>query len=210
MEKTLAEFFNIKRGLNIDISYRCPLECYACERQRKYRNNGLKVPGRDMTYEQFEKVSKTFHKITFAGNLSDPIANPDFPAFLRLCYEQKKSVNVMTAASHRSLEWYKKAFEACPTARWTFGIDGLPEESCLYRINQDGEKVFEAMKMCAKMGLQTKWQYIIFKYNQDHIEEAKKMANEIGVVFELVYSARFSGVNDPYRPTKNEITTRLY
>ena len=36
------------------------------------------------------------------------------------------------------------------------------------------------------------------------------MAKDIDVIFELVYSARFSNINDPYRPTKNEITTRLY
>jgi len=66
------------------------------------------------------------------------------------------------------------------------------------------------MKTCREMGLQTKWQYIIFKYNEDHIEQAKQLAKDIDVVFELVYSGRFSSVTDPYRPTKNEITTRLY
>ena len=47
------------------------------------------------------------------------------------------------------------------------------------------------------MGLQTKWQYIIFKYNEDHIEQAKQLAKDIDVVFELVYSGRFSSVTDP-------------
>ena len=116
----------------------------------------------------------------------------------------------MTAATHRPFNWYIKAFEVNPKARWTFGIDGLPDESCLYRINQDGEKLFKIMKTCREMGLETKWQYIIFKYNQDHIEQAKQLAKDIDVVFELVYSGRFSSVTDPYRPTKNEITTRLY
>ena len=206
----MAEFFNLKRGLNIDISFRCPLECYACDRQRGYRNKGFSVPGQDMTIEQFEKIIHCFHKISFAGNLSDPTGNKKLIDFLKICYEHNKSTHIMTAATHRPFDWYIKAFEVNPKARWTFGIDGLPDESCLYRINQDGEKLFKIMKTCREMGLQTKWQYIIFKYNEDHIEQAKQLAKDIDVVFELVYSGRFSSVTDPYRPTKNEITTRLY
>jgi len=135
----VAEFFNLKRGLNIDISFRCPLECYACDRQRGYRNKGFSVPGQDMTIEQFEKIIHCFHKISFAGNLSDPTGNKKLIDFLKICYEHKKSTHIMTAATHRPFEWYIKAFKSNPKARWTFGIDGLPEESCLYRINQDGE-----------------------------------------------------------------------
>ena len=36
-------FFKGKRGLNIDITHRCALECLRCSRQREFRNHGLKV-----------------------------------------------------------------------------------------------------------------------------------------------------------------------
>jgi len=35
------------------------------------------------------------------------------------------------------MHWYESAFESNPNAEWHFGLDGLPEESHLYRINQD-------------------------------------------------------------------------
>ena len=62
-------------------------------------------------------------------------------------------------------------------------LDGLPEESCLYRINQDGEKLFEVMKMGADKGLRIEWQYIVFSYNENHIEEANDMARDHGIEF---------------------------
>ena len=202
-------FFSLERGVNVDISNKCPLECYACDRQKGYRNNGLKVPGADMTLEQFQKVLKQFDKFLFAGNLSDPISNPLLIDFLRLAYEHnKRQVKVVTAASHRTLEWYQKAFDANPKAQWTFGLDGLPEESCLHRINQDGQKIFEAIKLAVKNKIHTTWQYIIFSYNENHIEDAKEMAKEVGCLLELVYSPRF-GENDPYRPKNDEIRSKL-
>ena len=45
-----------------------------------------------------------------------------------------------------------------------------PEESHKYRINQDGRQVWEVMKMGAEMGCKIKWQYIVFNYNEKHIE----------------------------------------
>ena len=52
----------------------------------------------------------------------------------------------------------------------------LPEESHKYRINQDGRQVWEVMKMGAEMGCKIKWQYIVFNYNEKHIEAARRMA----------------------------------
>ena len=43
------------------------------------------------------------------------------------------------------MSWYIKAFKANINARWIFGIDGLPNESHNYRVNQDGEKLFNVI-----------------------------------------------------------------
>jgi MoaA/NifB/PqqE/SkfB family radical SAM enzyme len=208
MAKPIDYFFSFERGINVDISNKCPLECYACDRQRGYRNNGLKVPGKDMTVDQFKKIMKNFGNFLIAGNLSDPVSNPYLVDFLHLTYKSKMKTSIVTAATHRSLDWYPQAFKANPDAGWTFGIDGLPEESCLHRINQDGEKLFKAMKIAVDMGIKATWQYIIFSYNQDHIEQAKEMAHEVGCRLELVYSPRFHK-DDPYRPTRDDIRSQL-
>ena len=214
MNKRIQEdiqFFMNRRSLNIDISFRCPLECPRCQRQRQWRDFGEKVPGRDLTLDEIDKISDYYKDINFCGQLSDPVYHPKFPEILRLLYNKgdkrihKKSIKVEihTAASQKSKAWYIKCFKANPLAEWLFGIDGLPEESNLYRINQDGEKLFNIMIESKKYLQQTPvWQYIAFSYNEDHIEQAKKLAKENGVRFMLLQSSRWTDNNDPYKPKK--------
>ena len=75
---------------------------------------------------------------------------------------------------------------------WIFGLDGLPEESHKYRINQNGIHLYEMMKLGVSMGVDIKWQYIVLKYNQDHIEQAQKMAEDEGIEFMLAFSDRWN------------------
>ena len=83
--------------------------------------------------------------------------------------------------------------------------------------------MFEIMKLAAGLGLKTYWQYIVFKYNQDHIEEARKMAKDNGMIFKEQHSSRWFE-DDDYKPddpkhyieyeydedVKKEFQTKLY
>jgi MoaA/NifB/PqqE/SkfB family radical SAM enzyme len=201
------QFFMNRRSLNIDIGFRCPLECPRCQRQRQWRNNGLKVPGRDLTLKEIDKISDYYNGFIFCGQLSDPVHHPKFPEILEMLYKKKTIVEIHNAASQKSKEYFIKCFKANPHAQWIFGIDGLPEESCLYRINQDGEKLFNIMIESKKhLEVTPVWQYIIFNYNEDHIEEAKQMAKENGVGFMLVQSSRWNDNDDPLRPKNKEVS----
>ena len=49
-----------KKGINIDISNRCPLECMRCQRQTNFTLEGRKVYGRDATMDEIEKRKLIF------------------------------------------------------------------------------------------------------------------------------------------------------
>ena len=201
------QFFMNRRSLNIDIGFRCPLECPRCQRQRGWRNFGKKVPGRDLTLDEIDKISDYYKSINFCGQLSDPVHHPKFPEILNLLYKKKILVEVSTAASQKSKAFYIKCFEANPNAQWVFGIDGLPEESHKYRVNQDGQKLFEIMIESTKYLANTPtWQYIIFSYNEDHIEQARKLAKENGVRFMTLNSSRWINNDDPLKPKKKGLS----
>jgi len=201
------QYFMSRRSLNIDISFRCPLECPRCQRQRQWRNNGLKVPGRDLTLDEIDKISDYYNDFIFCGQLSDPVHHPKFPEILEMLYKKKTIVEIHNAASQKSKEYFIKCFKANPHAQWIFGIDGLPEESHKYRVNQDGKKLFNIMIESKKhLEVTPVWQYIIFNYNEDHIEEAKQMAKENGVGFMLVQSSRWNDNDDPLRPKNKEVS----
>jgi len=200
------ENFFSRNEVNIDIGNKCGLECPRCQRQIEFTNNGLPVRGNNLTIDQFKKVVNHFEKINFCGQLSDPIHHPQFIEFLKLTKDKKVSAHVHVASSARPKKWYIEAYKANPNAQWWFGIDGLPEESCLYRINQDGQKLFDMMLESKKYLIpKPRWQYIVFKYNQDNIEEAKKIAIENDITFHMLNSSRWRRSDDqidPFKPDK--------
>ena len=210
MNEEYYKIFN-RRNVNLDITHRCPLECRNCQRFTSFTSKGLKVPGEDLSIESFKKIIEYFNHINFCGQVSDPVHHPKFIEFLELCKENKNSVNVHHASGAKPEKWYKKAFEANPYARWTFGIDGLPDESDWYRINQDGEKLFRMMKLARTILIKKPvWQWIVFSYNEHHIEEGMRMAAEADVRFMTLISSRWNGPDDPLKPKGNNMSLNLY
>ena len=177
-------FFNRKNlYTNIDITHRCPLQCSKCFRQI------YGVIGYDMSMDDFIKISKWFNNIHFCGQYSDPIHHPKFKEFLKIV--KNHSIMVSCASSHKPKEFYFDAFKINPNAEWIFGIDGLPADSHKYRVNQDGEKLYNIMSEWKYyLNVKPYWQFIIFEYNKNDIEKAKKMAAKIDVNFALLKSGR--------------------
>ena len=194
-----------KKGINIDISNRCPLECMRCQRQTNFTLEGRKVYGRDATMDEIRKLSDYFSSFNFCGQLSDPVHHPKFIEILDYLYKKDIQVTVHNASSQKPMKWYIKAFQAHPKAKWIFAIDGLPEESNMYRINQDGEKLYRVMLEAKKHLQQTpSWQFIVFSYNEHNLEKAKKMAVDEGLMFIVLHSSRWMGEDDPLRPKEKE------
>ena len=194
-----------KKGINIDISNRCPLECMRCQRQTNFTLEGRKVYGRDATMDEIRKLSDYFSSFNFCGQLSDPVHHPHFVDILEYLYNKDIQVTVHNASSQKPMNWYIKAFQAHPKAKWIFAIDGLPKESNMYRINQDGEKLYRVMLEAKKHLKQTpSWQFIVFSYNEHNLEKAKQMAIDEGLMFIVLHSSRWMSEDDPLRPKQKE------
>ena len=203
--------FKTRSRINVDITFRCSLECPSCQRQFAFKERGKSVHGHDISLDDVKKLAKHFKGIDFCGQLSDPVHHPKFVEILKYLYDNKVDVSVHNASSAKSKSWYIKAFKAHPKAEWIFGIDGLPEQSHLYRINQDGKKLYDIM-LESKKYLKGKiyWQYIIFNYNEDNIEKAKEMAKRDGISLFMVESSRWRK-NDPLIPSdKYNLNRELY
>jgi MoaA/NifB/PqqE/SkfB family radical SAM enzyme len=192
----------------IDASNKCTLLCSGCKRQANkfFGFHPGENGGKDMPFEHFKKLADYFNAFTFCGQVSDPIFCPDLIKMLRYLSDredQKYWLSVHTAATNKSRqkEWYEEAFLANTKANWIFGIDGLPEESHLYRTGQDGVFLFEMMKLAKKMGLEPRWQYIVFKYNEDHIEKCLQIAKDEGITFELNITSKWP---EGQKPTREE------
>lgn len=190
-------------SINLDITFKCPNKCPACYRQRD-----SSLYGKDIDEIDFEKIVKYFEIIRFCGQISDPVMHPKFHLLLEMCVQYKRIVQIHTAVSLRPNYWWEKSFNISTNSdvEWVFGIDGLPKDSHKYRINQDGEKLFQMMLLCSKMGIKTTWQYIVFNYNEDNIYECEQIARDNNITFKIGKSARFKNNQKyhlgGYRPSK--------
>ena len=175
-------------GINLDISNRCTNRCPGCARE-KFKH----VPGSDITLSDMEKITDFFEAITFCGQVSDPTLHPNFHELLAICIKKNRKVVVQTAVAVKPKIWWTKSFlmSMGRNVEWIFAIDGLPKDSNTYRVNQDGEKLYDIMLRCASFGVNTQWQYIIFNYNEKDVETCKTIANNHGIKFLQITSGRW-------------------
>lgn len=192
--------------ITMDTSSKCTLQCPMCRRQTNIKYD--KIPpgeyGKDMPISDFIKISKYFEVFSFCGAVSDPIFCENLIESLSIIYNTKENphvwVHTAATAKHRDKAWYEKAFAANPNATWIFALDGLPETSHIYRVGQNGPFLWEMMKLGVSMGITIEWQYLVFRYNENDIEIAHKMAKENGMNFELKITNRYDTDQKPLNP----------
>ena len=195
-------FTDFPHAVGVDVTHRCLLQCPRCLRVRQPE---LIKAGKDITIDEFTKLCKHFESVTLCGQISDSIYHPKFFDLLNVAKESGVRLAVSTNGSGKKQKFWDTIWNDYAPLNWTFALDGLPKDSHKYRINQNGEAVWEIMKQGAAAGHHITWQYIIFKYNENDIATAMKMAKEHGMRFNLLRSNRWNGPDgeeDIYKPTK--------
>lgn len=193
----------LPKEIDLDVTNKCTLKCPGCFRQ-KYWNS--QVPGLgDISIESWEMITDYFNTIQLIGNISDPTLHNNFYTLLKIAIKKNVSMVINVASTFRPESWFTKSFLLTRghNVKWVFAIDGLPKESHKYRINQDGEKLFNIMKKCSSMGNQVVWQYIVFNYNENDIDTCRSMASDINVTFKKLVSSRWGGI-EHYKPTSKD------
>lgn len=192
--------------ITMDVSSKCTLQCPMCRRQSniKYTNIPPGEYGKDLPISDLIKISEYFGVFSFCGAVSDPIFCENLIESLSIIHKTKENphvwVHTAATAKHRNREWYKRAFAANPNAIWIFALDGLPETSHKYRVGQDGPFLWEIMKLGVSMGINVEWQYIIFRYNENDIETAQKMAKDHNMKFQIKLTSRWGPGQKPSNP----------
>ena len=146
----------ISKGINIEVGVACRLKCPGCARTF----NPTVLKGANVyRLDNYKPILEAGYEFVFCGNHSDPIYHPDFLDTIEYLNDNNKCLEVATNGSGMTEEWWKKAFsltnkhsnKGFKTRRvgteWIFALDGVPEESHKYRVNQDGENVWEMMKL---------------------------------------------------------------
>lgn len=205
---------------NIELTYRCPLQCPQCFRAYLGLEDGHKKKieikekikeSYDMPLDDFRKICNFFKdNISLCGQFSDPVYHPEFFEILKICTNEYPdcTFKIHTAGHQKNIEWYKKAFELSGSnITWIFGLDGLADTSHMYRKNQNSQLIFDAMMLGSEMKKNIRWQFIVFAFNEHQIETARQICKDKNIKFHLVYTDRKQGnvklASDKYRAKGN-------
>jgi radical SAM protein with 4Fe4S-binding SPASM domain len=174
-------------SITIEPTTACNLACPECP-------SGLKQFTRaegNIKFDFYKNVIDQAHQKAFYLNFyfqGEPYINPDFLEMVKYANDKKMYTATSTNAHFLDEENAKKTIES-GLDRLTISIDGTTQETYeSYRINGSLGKVIKGTKNVVKWKkeLKSKTPYIIFQFlvvkpNEHQIDDAKKLANELGV-----------------------------
>lgn len=196
------------RYLQVDHNSTCNLRCPQCARNHK----GETIPGlplTELTIEDYKKIiTPHLETIMFCGNYGEVVVSDSFlPTVKWLIQESnfKGRIIVTTNGSARSVDWWSELAELLKgRGKINFSIDGLADTNHLYRVNSNFKKIIENASAFIDAGGKARWDYLVFGHNEHQVDDAIKMATDLGFEqFQVKLTNRF--INDEhYQSRKNE------
>jgi radical SAM protein with 4Fe4S-binding SPASM domain len=174
-------------SITIEPTTACNLACPECP-------SGLKQftrPEGNLKSEFYREIINQVYKNAFYLNFyfqGEPYINPEFLEMVAYANAKKMYTATSTNAHFLDEENAKKTIKS-GLSRLTISLDGTTQETYeSYRINGELDKVIEGTKKLIKWKKELKsstpyiiFQFLVVKPNEHQIEDAKKLADELGV-----------------------------
>lgn len=187
------------RHVQLDHTSRCNLLCPQCSRVSDGRVNPL-LPMGELSLTDYERIftpdfSRQLDSVLFCGNYGDAAASANLLDCLRFLKGRGiPSVTVMSNGSLQAPDWWRElaSILSGPRDKVCFSIDGLADTNHLYRVNSRFDKIMANAQAFIAAGGQARWDYLVFEHNQHQVEEAERLAGQMGFkAFALKRTARF-------------------
>jgi len=171
------------KELHIELTSRCTLACPRCARtlhQGEY-------PVEDLSLSVLESIldsdaCKDLEMVYLCGNHGDPIYHPKFHKALEIFKERGIRLEIDTNGSHRKAPWWLKVADILDENDVVnFSVDGMRQTNHIYRVNSDWDSLEKAMEIMAASKATINWKWIIFKYNENEMDEGIELATELGL-----------------------------
>ena len=171
------------RVLNIEHTSKCNLLCPQCARTINGKLNP-NLPLKEISISDYNRIlSDEFldqlEHVFFCGNYGDVIASSNITELVHRLKLHAVNTTVYTNGSLRSPDWWNH-FAQILYGKVIFAIDGLEDTNSIYRVNSNFNKVIENSIAFIAAGGKARWDYLIFEHNYHQVEEAKRLAKQIG------------------------------
>ena len=202
----------VPASLSIEPTTNCNLQCPECP--SGLRQFTRKIGNIDFTlYKSI--IDQSYKELVYLMLYfqGEPLLHPDF--FEMLKYAKSKNIYTATSTNAHFLD-YESAKNVVKSGldRLIISIDGVSQESYeKYRKGGDLNKVLEGTRNLLKVKNELKstkpyiiFQFVVFKSNENEIQEIKILGRQIGVDEVKIKSAQFYNLDlsNDLIPTKNE------
>lgn len=194
----ISKLFNY-RTVHLELSSKCVLKCPRCPRTELK----LDTLNQEVTLADFKSgfPTDTLGKIenfVFCGDIGDPIYATEFLEIVEYIKQNSTSrLRIVTNGSYKKADWWQRLGELLDyNDQVTFSVDGWDNDSNnLYRVNSDFDSIVLGIKtLRSSSECSIQWSAIYFAFNQDRIEDMRRMAKELGCnKFQTVKSSKFDG-----------------
>ena len=184
---------------HIEVSSICALGCPRCPRAEVPES----LLNRQLDLEFFQQQIgadgiQTIRKVTFCGNDGDPIYCRDLIPIISWMKHVNPTIAVtlVTNGSYRSEQWWNQLaliLDHQDEIHWS--LDGWDQHSNeQYRKRSDWSSIVQGIKSFAYVNDQTfkVWAAIAFSFNENHLDQQKRMARDLGFdLYQLTKSTKF-------------------
>jgi len=190
----------------VDLTNKCNSNCEFCARR-----SGWMGKPQDLSVEVFKKIFnriylKTLDQILYNGNVGEPTLSNNI--FEITEYVEKTFDKILlwgsTNGSTHNKDWWSEfarrySFNGRNIMR--FAIDGIGETNAIYRRGTKYKKIIQNLEAFIEAGGIAQWQFLLFEHNEHQIEEARRLAKEMGCVEFILLNSR--EYNKEFRKPKN-------
>ncbi|MDB4345052.1 radical SAM protein [bacterium] len=173
---------------DVELTTHCNLKCPQCSRT-DHKNNLNKMEWLPLTSVSLKDFMKWFPPtiiqsigcIHFSGTYGDPGMCKDLLEIVKyLALEGTCRISINTNGSMRDEEfWFNLAAWGGSRLQLIFDVDGIDQEMhSFYRRGSDLNKVLDAIEVTSGTDANIKVLTVLFKHNQDYLEDIRNMVNE--------------------------------
>lgn len=174
-------------SIHIELTDKCQAACPMCWRNTYGAGERPHIKNIEITLEQFKQwfpveFLKDLKHFYACGNNGDPLLAHDcLEIFEYVAANSNCSLAIHTNGSLRNKEWWQQAAKVLgDRGKVIFAIDGFKGEHEIYRRNTSWDKIIDNAKTFIASGGHARADCIIFKHNEDRIEELEAYLYSIG------------------------------